>query len=81
MNATDKSYSARLSQLQILMALAESIPLRCNFGAFEIIFKAHVTVDDAAGGEFNDPVGDGGDKFVVMGGEENDFAKGDQAVV
>jgi hypothetical protein len=51
---------------QFTMSMPEPFPLCRNFGVFEINFKTHVPVDNAAGGELDDQVDNGGDKFVPL---------------
>ena len=57
------------------LALEIFFPDLGHLAAFQVFIKAHDPVDEAGGGELDDPVGDGGDELMVVGGEEDHLRK------
>lgn len=52
-----------------------------NFRAFNILVESHELIDDAAGGDFDNPICHGIHELVVMGGKKNHILEVEQAVI
>ena len=76
-----KIISATCLKRQVRFAIAHLLAKRIDVGIHKVFFKAHNTIDNAAWGEFNDPVSNCRDKLMVMGCKEDNFGEVDQAVV
>ncbi len=53
-----------------MLAVVMLLPQGGDVAVVEVRFQAHHAVDDTAGGDFYDAVGDGVDELKVVGGEE-----------
>ena len=52
-----------------------------NFRAFNILVESHELIDDAAGGDFDNPICHGIHELVVMGGKKNHILEVSKAVI
>ena len=63
------------------MPVVVAVPQLGDLRVLEVVVEAHRPVDDAAGADLDDAVGDRGDELVVVAGEEEDAREIHQPLV